>query len=70
MAGKTNKSAVFKYFKETEDDNEFICQVTKDGIICNVKTSAKTSNLKRHLERQHINIFKSVKEERHRREIY
>ena len=49
MAEKSSKSAVFKYFKEIEGTLELICQVkNKDGSTCNVKMSAKTSNLKRH----------------------
>ena len=64
MAGKCSKSAVFKYFKEVEGTLELICRVkNKDGSTCNVRMSAKTSNLKRHLERQHKEVFKWVKEQ-------
>ena len=63
MASKRKKSAVFKYFKEAEEINILLCQIKKeDGVICNMKISNKSSNLKCHLERQHINEFESVKE--------
>ena len=64
MAGKCSKSAVFTYFKEVEGTQELICQVkNKDGSTCNVRMSAKTSNSKRHLEMQHKEAFKWVKEQ-------
>lgn len=64
MARIVNKSAVFKHFKESEVQNVLLCQVTKDcGETCNLKISNKASNLKRHLERHHITIFKSLQEE-------
>ena len=64
MAGKCSKSVVIKYFKEVEGTQKLICQVkNKDGSTCNVRMSAKTSNLKQHLERQHKAAFKWVKEQ-------
>ena len=53
------KSAVFNHFeKNDEDENVYTCKVKKeDGVICNFKLGSKTSNLKRHLQRHHINIF-------------
>lgn len=66
------KSSAFEYFSVTFDDKFFICLVTKDGDeeICGSNISAysgegtsaptRASNLKRHLQRHHPMIFKTV----------
>lgn len=77
MASK-QKSAVFEHFTLTSDFKHYVCQCTtgRDGeeTTCGVKISAsgggtskghaptRASNLKRHLERCHNDIFKLVQE--------
>ena len=72
------KSAVFEHFSLTSDLKYYVCQrlINKNNeeTICHAKISAssgsspkghaptRTSNLKRHLERCHSDIFKLVKD--------
>ena len=72
------KSAVFEHFSLTSDRKYYVCQCTinknNEETICHAKISAysgsspkgdaptRASNLKRHLERCHSDIFKLVKD--------
>lgn len=75
MESKCKKSAALKYFTKTEDNNYYICIIETNGKKCNGKLTAKTgkehlgrnaptrtNNLKRHLQRYHAEIFKTVDE--------
>ena len=57
---KVKQSAVFKYFSKSDTTKYFICQVKVVEGICNAKIGEKTFNLKRHLKRNHPEIYKKV----------
>ena len=57
---KVKQSAVFKHFFKSDTTKYFICQVKVGEGICNAKMGEKTFNLKRHLERNHLEIYKEV----------
>ncbi|XP_073521308.1 protein MIS12 homolog isoform X1 [Phyllobates terribilis] len=75
------KSAVFEHFTVTQDKKHFVCQcMTSDpeeNKCCDVKISAysgsaknaptRASNLKRHLQRFHPEVFHAVTEKDNRR---
>lgn len=75
MSHRQKKSAVFEYFVLNEDKSFFVCQVKNGGEQCKANISAysaskehkgnaptRASNLKRHLQRKHLDIYKSVEE--------
>ena len=57
---KTKQSVVFKYFSKCDTTQYFICQVKVGGGNCNVKIGKKTFKLRRHLERNHSQVYKEV----------
>lgn len=68
------KSALFNYFKTTPDGKFYECQCyTKEGDteqMCNAQfTACKTSNLKRHLHRNHPQILDEVNKAGMKRKI-
>ncbi|CAK8687692.1 unnamed protein product [Clavelina lepadiformis] len=62
MSKKSQKSAVVSYF-ERVDEEGYICQIEKIEEICAAKLGLKVFNLKRHIQRHHPDIFKTVLEE-------
>ena len=69
----SKKSSVFDYFIFTEVDNYYICNIEIKGQESKTKLTAKTGkqhlrrnppttakNLKRHLQRHHLEVFKIV----------
>ena len=57
---KTKLLVVFKYFSKCDATQYFVCQVKLSKGICNAKIGEKTFNLKKHLERNHPEIYKEV----------
>ena len=45
------------------DEEGYVCQIEKNGDACRAKLESKRFNLKRHIERHHPDIFKSVVKE-------
>ncbi|CAK8690142.1 unnamed protein product [Clavelina lepadiformis] len=62
MSNNSQKSSVVNYF-ERVDGEGYICQIEKNEEICGAKLGLKMFNLKRHIERHHPDIFKTVLEE-------
>jgi len=58
MSAKGKKLEVFNHFKKVK--GAFLCQVEESGDVCGAKPADNTLNLKRYLERHHVDIFKSV----------
>ena len=63
MSGLSKKSAVFKHFKKSEEEGKLMCQIKDGEKVCNEKVSAKTSNMKRHVDRKHPDIGKEISAE-------
>ena len=62
MSRETKKCTVASHFQKVNGEG-YVCQIEKNGDVCRAKLKSKLFNLKRHIERHHPDIFKSIVEE-------
>ena len=62
MSRETKKCTVASHFQEVDGEG-YVCQIEKHGDVYKTKLRSKLFNLKRHIERHHCDIFKSIVEE-------
>ena len=62
MSRETKKCTVASHFQKVDGEG-YVCQIEKNGDACRAKLKSKLFNLKRHIERHHPDIFKSIVEE-------
>ena len=62
MNRETKKCTVASHFQKVDGEG-YVCQIEKNGDVCRAKLKSKLFNLKRHIERHHPDIFKSIVEE-------
>ena len=51
------------------DGEGYVCQIKKNGDVCRAKLKSKLFNLKRHIERHHLDIFKSIVKEEQAKKV-
>jgi len=62
MSRETKKCTVASHFQKVDGEG-YVCQIEKNADVCRAKLGSKLFNLKRHIERHHPDIFKSIVEE-------
>ena len=62
MSRETKKYTVASHFQKADGEG-YACQIEKNRDVGRAKLELKFFNLKRHIERHHFEIFKSVVEE-------
>ena len=55
-----NKSIIWKFFHDGENENDMICELCPNGKI--IRHNKSTFNLRRHLRRKHTNELKKFSE--------